>query len=188
MNLFSKANAQPYTLPPAQSAPAAAPSPANAPQDPLAQLADIYMPEPIEGFPWAIGWWGVLGISLILLSLIALFLWRRHRSNQFKRDALAELQTIVEQYSVNTDQQEASANCYQRLNQLLRRVVIHKDASAISLTGQAWANYLSQQGSLDAEQAQRLVQAAYQAQPEDPTPLFMPIERWLKKYRGAARA
>lgn len=186
MNVFPTANAQPYALPPTPAPGAAQGGAMPQAADPLTQLADIHLPPPVEGFPWAIGWWGLLAIALTVLLLLTIFLWRRYRANEFKRDAKAELASIIASYQENSD----SEQCYQQINQLLRRVVLHKDSASVSLTGQSWANYLVRQGrgSLTDEQSQLLVQAAYQALPADPSPLFPALEAWLKRYREPARA
>jgi hypothetical protein len=188
MNVFPTANAQPYALP---ASPSAVPGSSNgampqAAPDPLAQLADIHLPPAVEGFPWAIGWWGVLAVSLTVLLLLAIFLWRWYRANEFKRDAKAELASIITSYQESSDKEQ----CYQQINQLLRRVVLHKDSASVSLTGQSWAEYLARQGrgSLTEEQTQLLLQAAYQPSPADPSPLFPALETWLKRYREPARA
>ena len=39
----------------------------NAPASPLDQLADIHLPPPVANFPWAPGWWVLLGLGLIVL-------------------------------------------------------------------------------------------------------------------------
>ena len=40
-------------------------------QDPLANLRDIYLPEPITAWPPAIGWWALILLGLLLLSYIS---------------------------------------------------------------------------------------------------------------------
>ena len=64
------------------------------PNDPLADLADIHLPNSISAWPLAPGWWVL--IILACAALVALFkLWsKRHASRLYRRQALAQLNSI----------------------------------------------------------------------------------------------
>lgn len=47
--------------------------------DPLAQLRDIHLPEPIGWWPLAIGWYILIALALFLASIIAHWLYKKHR-------------------------------------------------------------------------------------------------------------
>ena len=62
--------------------------------DPLAQLRDIHLPETISWWPLAPGWWALI---IMLGLVIGWFVFKgvqRHRSNLYRRQALATLLTI----------------------------------------------------------------------------------------------
>ena len=116
----------------------AAMNPAPAQASPLDQLADIHLPPAIASFPWALGWWLLLG--LIVIALLAGILWLRHhrRKTAFKRAALVELAALS---ATEKDQDFA-----QQLNQLLRRVALHSYSAKniAGLSGDKWLNFLYQ--------------------------------------------
>ena len=56
----------------------------------LSQLRDIHLPPPVSWWPLAPGWWLLLG-TLLLLTAIAFWLWRRRRRSNWRREALREL-------------------------------------------------------------------------------------------------
>ena len=64
------------------------------PNDPLADLADIHLPNSISAWPLAPGWWVL--IILACAGLVALFiLWSKwHASRLYRRQALAQLNSI----------------------------------------------------------------------------------------------
>lgn len=64
------------------------------PNDPLANLADIHLPNSISAWPLAPGWWVL--IILACTGLVALFmLWSKwHASRLYRRQALGQLKNI----------------------------------------------------------------------------------------------
>lgn len=64
------------------------------PNDPLADLADIHLPNSISAWPLAPGWWVL--IILACAAIVALFkLWSKwHASRLYRRQALAQLNSI----------------------------------------------------------------------------------------------
>lgn len=59
--------------------------------DPLAELKDIHLPDPISWWPLAIGWWLLLAI-IIILAAVLIAKYRQHRQKTLiKRAALAQL-------------------------------------------------------------------------------------------------
>ena len=60
-------------------------------QDPLAQLRDIHLPDPVGFWPLAPGWW-ILGLLILILLGVALrFLIKRYRNNRYRKQALSKL-------------------------------------------------------------------------------------------------
>jgi hypothetical protein len=52
--------------------------------DPIAQLQDIHLPEQINQFPIALGWWilSILLLTLLSLLIVATIRYRRNRKNK----------------------------------------------------------------------------------------------------------
>lgn len=117
--------------------------------DPLANLADIHIPDPVSSWPPAIGWW--LVALLFLLLVIAAVVWgiRRHRRGRYRREALAQLAQLRE-FQQQTGQQPADTAS--KISGLLKQVVItqfgrHQTAS---LNGAAWLKFLDDKGKTSA--------------------------------------
>ena len=61
------------------------------PADPLAQLRDIHLPEPVSWWPPAPGWWIVLLLSLAAVVLVIYYLRKYWLQRRYRRVALREL-------------------------------------------------------------------------------------------------
>ena len=62
--------------------------------NPLDQLRDIHLPEPVSWWPPAPGWW-LLALSVCaLLGWLLTWLYRRYRANSYRREALHQLQQL----------------------------------------------------------------------------------------------
>ncbi len=113
------------------------------PTDPLANLADIHLPEPISAWPPAIGWWL---LALVVLAFIAgLIRWqiKRYQKSAYRREALAQLAVIKSQARENSSIATAT-----QLSGLLKQVAVtaygrHQTAS---LNGTAWLKFLDEKG------------------------------------------
>lgn len=109
-------------------------------QDPLAQLRDIRVPEPVGWWPPAPGWWI---LALLLLAILAAGLWwyRRQRARKaYRRAACRELEAAWLEL-----QQGGPREAYIRsLTQILRRTALaaYPASVMISLHGQAWLQFL----------------------------------------------
>ncbi|MEP5763825.1 MAG: DUF4381 domain-containing protein [Halieaceae bacterium] len=108
--------------------------------DPLAQLRDIHLPEPISAWPPGPAWW-LLG-SLLLLALIAMLWWslRLHRANAHRRQAQRELEAAMTRW-----QADADAGAYARTaSDILKRVALqnYPQTEVAGLSGQHWSAFL----------------------------------------------
>lgn len=63
-------------------------------QDPLAQLRDIHLPEPVAWWPLAFGWWVLIGLLAVALLLLSRHLILRYQSKLYRRQALVKLSLI----------------------------------------------------------------------------------------------
>ena len=67
--------------------------------DPLQELRDVHMPDPISWWPPAVGWWMIVVVSVIVVGLV---LWARaHRQRtRPRRVALAQIKQVKQALSV----------------------------------------------------------------------------------------
>jgi hypothetical protein len=160
------------------------PAPQSKPSDPLAQLADIHLPPAVASFPWALGWWLLLGLSLAIL--IAGLLWLRsyRRRNAYRRAALLELEKLS---SCSDDAEFAS-----QVNQLLRRAALHAYPSQhiAGLSGEAWIDFLLRssgpKSTLSASSLEGLLNNAYRNNtgPLDRSTVSKECQLWLRRHRS----
>lgn len=147
----------------------------------LSQLRDIHLPAPISWWPPAVGWWLLL-LLLIVLVAVGYWFYLRHQRQQWRRDALAELQRLQQQ-------QLSAKELVTALSMLLRRVAItcFPREEAASLTGEKWLAFLDQQMKEPGFQkhGRVLITAPYSATVDaDAKELITLCERWIT---GVAR-
>jgi len=63
--------------------------------NPLDQLRDIHLPEPISWWPLAPGWWILIIASCLLLAWLINLLYRRYIAKLYRRQALKKLQQLT---------------------------------------------------------------------------------------------
>ena len=102
-------------------------------------LRDIHLPEPVNWWPPAPGWWLLLISCVIIIAGIFLFKYIRKR-RLLKRTVLAELDSIRRQYRDNHDR----VQLVKALSALMRRASIsfYQRENSASLTGTAWLQHL----------------------------------------------
>ncbi|MBF0370737.1 MAG: DUF4381 domain-containing protein [Magnetococcales bacterium] len=123
--------------------PGTAPMATQLPGELLAQLRDIHMPPPVSDWPPAFGWWGVLG--LLLLLALGGMLWRRHWNRRRPvREALVALDELLVSYGRDGD----GGRFVRGLSILLKRVAlaVHGRERVAALNGAAWLAFLDQTG------------------------------------------
>ena len=153
-------------------------------QDPLAQLKDIHLPDPVGVWPLAIGWWL---LAIVIVAIIVggiLWLRRRYKKNAYRREALAYLEAL----QARAQDHDPIAVATQ-LSSLLKRVAItlfgrHDTAG---LNGSAWLRFLDEKGSTDAFSqgpGKVLGDDLYKPNPQvDLTALFQLSKQWIEKQR-----
>lgn len=159
--------------------------------DPLSELADIHLPDPIGIISPAPGWW----ILLILLIPIVFFLtrklradWKRKRVCSF---AIRELDKCLEQYKqLKSGADEATTslltlNYVSDINAVLRRVALkhYPFARIASLSGPDWIGFLRNGGDaalLDDNMAATISQGRFAKQWDvDADALYKMAHRWI---------
>lgn len=150
--------------------------------DPLAQLKDIHLPQPVSDWPMAMGW--IVLFSAVFLSLVIYF-WltlKRWRLIKARRYVLNRLGQLKSEYA---HEEDAVAIAIE-LSQLLRRAALsafpRKDVAG--LKSHAWLAFLDQTGNTTAftQGPGRALQfAPYQSQTTyEVNALFLAVHRWVK--------
>ena len=149
-------------------------------QDPLAQLRDIHLPEPISAWPPALGWWLVFIIIITLLAA-SIYYWRKHiQRNRYRKDALQQLAIL---------QRQSPTDYLQQLNRLLKQTALAAEPTIdiASLSGQQWLAFLDSSGNTsDFSQgiAKVLLDGPYVPDIADFNLLELDkvAERWIKQH------
>ena len=154
------------------------------PQDPLAQLKDIHLPDPVGQWPPALGWWLLAVVVILLMVGIIVWLWQRHRKNAYRREALAYLDALQQRAAEHDPVTVAT-----QLSSLLKRVAItlfgrHQTAG---LNGSDWLRFLDEKGKTDAfSQGPGKILGSDIYKPNvqvDLTSLFELSKQWIEKQR-----
>ncbi|HAU1296694.1 TPA: DUF4381 domain-containing protein [Legionella pneumophila] len=153
--------------------------------EPLAQLRDIHLPEPVGWWPLAPGWYGLMVLIVVLIAGAAYFIYKRHVNALPKKQALGLLKIYKEQYEKDKNTQLASAH----VSELLKRValVYYPRAEVASMHGEAWLEFLNQTGrGIDFTPVKSmLLDSPYKSSDTlNLNPLITRAEKWIKQ-RGA---
>lgn len=155
--------------------------------DPLSQLKDIHLPDPVGLWPLAWGWWVLL--ALIVISIITgIYLWRRHRArNHYRQLALIELQNARAQ----VDQDGELAHYLQQVSIILRRAALTGLPARYhaNLKGEAWLQWLDAQSSgadeFGSGAGRALLTGPYEAHPSaDIESLHQLAAQWIAQHRN----
>lgn len=158
--------------------------------DPLSQLADIHLPEPIGFWPPAPGWW----VLLVLLIVVAFVFYRRYlatwKQKRICNFALRELDKCVAEFRrasavPDGDKDSAKLNFVNEVNAVLRRVALKhypQDLPA-SLGGDHWIAFLRHHGDaslLDDTLAHTLSQGRFARHWDvDDAALYRMAHQWI---------
>ena len=114
------------------------------PQDPLAELRDIHLPEPVSFWPPAPGWWILAILILLFVGFCGWQLWKWRLRRRPKREALQLLKEMQEQFEFTLEPMQAVRD----LSQLIRRVALtsFQQENVASLHGEKWLEFLDKTG------------------------------------------
>lgn len=107
--------------------------------DPLAQLHDITLAQPVDWWPLAWGWWVVISAALLLVTSLVVLIVRRRKHNRVRRLALAHIESL-------DTRSDPVANA-SHVNTILKQVVRHYFPSQVStsLHGSEWQHFMQNQ-------------------------------------------
>ena len=77
--------------------------------NPLDQLRDIHLPEPISWWPPAPGWWILALAGSALAVWLLRWLYRRYKAKHYRRQALAQLKELKELQAGSDSQDQLRA-------------------------------------------------------------------------------
>ena len=115
-------------------------------ENPLDQLRDIHLPEQVDQFPSAPGWWLLLTIILITIGY---FIYRRYQYQKAIRLLKPARAELAELKAVSANQ--LGAHSMATLSALLKRIclIYFPQLEVASLSGQRWLNFLNQQNTIN---------------------------------------
>ncbi|MDO3385766.1 DUF4381 domain-containing protein [Gilvimarinus sp. SDUM040013] len=150
--------------------------------DPLAQLNDIHIPEPVSWWPLAPLWWVIITVIVGLCVLAAWLALRLYRRNAYRRQALQQLNQLAGESVTPGD-----------INRILKSVAItaYGKRACASLYGQAWLDFLVSkapriQPHLATPAGQVLGGDSYRAHPHcDPQVLLIAARLWIKQHKSS---
>lgn len=152
--------------------------------DPLAQLRDIHLPDPVSWWPPAPGWWLLASVFFAAAWAASFFLGRYLRRNRYRKAAMRELQMIKENRLGLS-----SRDIVEQLARLLRQVAMQTCGreTVAPLSGTAWLRFLDNRGDTDqftAGPGKVLGEDHYRPTVEIQLEQLLPlVEKWIKRSR-----
>jgi hypothetical protein len=110
------------------------------PQDPLAQLRPLQLPEADFSWPLAPGWWLLAALTCIALIAAIAALSRYYQRRAVLRQARAELRKIADRWCDSASSEDAVV----AINALLKATALHyqKDPTIASFAQKQWQEWL----------------------------------------------
>ena len=138
-------NSLAYPTIPNATQPTAQPANPTPAENPLDQLRDIHLPEAIDQFPSAPGWWILL---FILVCAIAFYLYRIYQYKKAIRlikPAKAELAELK-----SLEENEVDSHAIALLTGLIKRVclIFYPSHQVASLNGESWWQFVNSQHAI----------------------------------------
>lgn len=150
--------------------------------NPLADLRDIHLPEPVSWWPPAPGWWLLAALTLVVIAGL-LWLWRYRRRSTPRRAALAELARLRAAFRRDGDGTAVATG----ISALLRRLALaHFPRTQVAgLVGDAWLQFLDRTGGdnqFSAGPGRALIRAPYRpTEAFEIEALLNVVETWIKR-------
>lgn len=135
--------------------------------DPLAALRDIHLPQRIDWWPLAPGWYVVILIVILTTAIIGFFAYKKYQRYKKRKHIEALLQTILTRYRASPD----SCDVIAELAVYLKRLVMtYYPQHCATLTGNTWLRFLdkiSESNAYTEGVGKLLLTAPYQKQAPD---------------------
>lgn len=158
--------------------------------DPLAQLRDIHLPDPVSPWPPAPGWWILACLILIGLVVLICYAVAYYKKNRYRRLARKQLIQLYQDYQKEQDIIKYSLN----INKLLKQVsvIYYKKTDVSRLSDSAWLTFLDSSGNTDefSQGAGQVLATLPYAGPEagsidqaDAHALYRCCAQWIRKHK-----
>lgn len=149
----------------------------NSSQNPLDQLKDIQLPDPISWWPLSFSSWVLIFSISALLFATLWFVFDRHKRNAYRREAQAKLITIGNNHQLSSQQKIL------QINALLKQVAItlYGRQTVTVLNEQAWLDFLKSTAQFIAQPSElsQLLNQAYQPENRlNPVDLARALNAW----------
>jgi hypothetical protein len=108
----------------------------------LDQLKPNIIPEPINWWPVAYGWWAVALIAVITIAIVSTKVTASWLKNRYRKQGLKQLTALYKQYNAPDTEKQYLHCC----NRLLKKIALrtYTNKSVAKLCGIEWLEFLSQ--------------------------------------------
>ena len=154
-------------------------------ENPLINLKDIHLPQPVSFWPPAPGWWVLAVLLISSLFIGGVWFYRQHKKRRPKTEALRILKDLQILYQNSQDEVESLRN----LSNLIRRTALTLyDIDAVaSLQGSSWLEFLDKTGKTKefSQGAGKVLgnEVFQQKVNPDMNSLFPLVEKWISSSR-----
>lgn len=149
----------------------------------LQQLRDIHVPENVDPWPFAPGWWMLMFLGLVFLYLLNA--WMKYFDNfLIRRQFIKEIKAVEKEYK-----RDKRANyALQKIARTLKRAALHyyPRQMVAGLHGDDWLNFLKATSSnIHLEDCEKLFKnVLYQSYyKDDISQGFRVAHQWIKQQR-----
>ena len=156
--------------------------------NPLQELRDVHLPDPVSLWPPAWGWWIVLG--LVALGVVVFWSIRAYRRRTHaRRMAMHELGMVKKHYGQHQDDQWV----VRRLSEIVRRSALaaYPRRDVAGLVGHSWLRFLDEVGRTNQFTqgvGSLLSQGPYQQQVAGAATDLIPlVEKWIQHVSPSSR-
>ena len=150
--------------------------------NPLDQLRDIHLPEPISWWPPAPGWWILALAGSALTAWLVRWLYRRYKARHYRRQALLQL----EQVKAGTDSQEQLRALFVLLKQTANCAYPNRQPSSLAIEPFVEFLRFSCDQSVFSQSSIKLQSLLYAKQPTEQSAdlevLFEDARIWIKSH------
>ena len=123
-----------------QNNPAQAPANQTQAPNPLDQLRDIYLPEAVDQFPYAPGWWFLLAIVLTVIGFYLFRVYQYKKAIRLIKPAKVEIDQLR-----SLNEEHIDSHSVALLTTLIKRVclIFYPTKKVASLSGENWWKFLN---------------------------------------------
>lgn len=155
------------------------------------QLKGIDLPDAVSWWPLAIGWWFVIALSLITISIVSYKLLKKIKQNKYRKTANFELQDAFKSWQQSDDALTYLQSSNAILKRVIREIEQNSNVTSLSKSGNDWSALLQQYAKqpLSDETLSALSSECYQAKPNvDVAQVHGQIKAWLSSHQGLKNA